>query len=129
MEYTLKHIRLLVENYRDSVRFYEHTLGLPLIRGDLESGYAEFEAPGLRLSLLQRSEMSKALGMTEPRQEGRRHIALAFSVDDVDAAFSELKEKGVRFMLAPRTHHDWGLRTAHCNDPDGNLIEINQLMK
>jgi catechol 2,3-dioxygenase-like lactoylglutathione lyase family enzyme len=128
MEYKLNHIRLLVENYRDSVRFYEHTLGLPLLRGDLESGYAEFEAPGIRLGLLQRSAMSEALGMVEPKQEGRRHMAVAFAVDDVDAAFNELKVKGVKFTLAPRTHSDWNLRTAHFNDPDGNLIEINQRM-
>lgn len=129
MEYRLDRIRLLVENYRDSVRFYEHTLGLLLLRGDLESGYAEFEAPGIRLDLLQRSEMSEALGMVEPKQEGRRHIALAFAVDDVDAAFNELKGKGVKFRLAPRTHSNWSLRAAHFDDPDGNLIEINQRME
>ena len=101
MEYKLNYIRLLVENYRDSVRFYEHILGLLLLRGDLESGYAEFEAPGIRLGLLQRSAMSEALGMVEPKQEGRSHVALAFTVDDVDAAFNELQGKGVKFTLAP----------------------------
>ena len=126
MEYKLSQLRLLVENYRDSVRFYEHTLGLLLLQGDLESGYAEFEASGIRLSVLQRSKMSEALGMIEPKREGRRHVALALAVDDVDAAFSELKSKGVKFTLAPRTHSDWNLRTAHFCDPDGNLIEINQ---
>lgn len=126
MKYQFNYVRLLVENYRDSVRFYRDKLGLPLLRGDLESGYSEFEAPGVRLALFQRSEMSKALGMTEPKGEGRRHIALAFAVDDVDAAFSDLKSKGVKFALAPRTHIDWDLRTAHFHDPDGNLIEINQ---
>ena len=126
MEYKLSQFRLLVENYRDSVRFYEHTLGLLLLQGDLESGHAEFEVSGVRLSLLQRSKMSEALGMVDPKQEGRRHVALAFAVDDVDTAFSELKSQGVKFTLAPRAHSNWNLRTAHFHDPDGNLIEINE---
>lgn len=129
MEYKLSQLRLLVENYRDSVRFYEHTLGLLLLRGDIESGYAEFEASGIRLSLLQRSKMSEALGMVDSKQEGRRHVALAFAVDDVDTTFNELKRKGVKFALAPRAHSNWNLRTAHFCDPDGNLIEINQRIK
>ncbi len=126
MEYRLDYVRLLVENYRDSVRFYRDKLELPMIRGDLESGYAEFQGDGVRLAVIEKSEMSKALGMEEPVGEGRRHVALAFSVDDVDAAFTKLEGKGVKFILAPRTHPDWNLRTAHLHDPDGNLIEINQ---
>ena len=126
MAYQLNYVRLLVENYRDSVRFYRDKLGLSLLQGDLESGYSEFEAPGVRLALFQRSEMSKALEMTDPEGEGRRHIALAFAVDNVNAAFSELESKGVKFALAPRTHTNWNLRTAHFHDPDGNLIEINE---
>jgi lactoylglutathione lyase len=126
MDYNFDYVRLLVSNYRDSVRFYRDALDMPMIRGDLESGYAEFQAPGIRLALLQRSEMSKALGLEEPSGEGRRHVALAFSVGDVDEAFAELEKKGVRFTLAPRTHSEWNLRTAHLQDPDGNLIEINQ---
>ncbi len=126
MEYQFNYVRLLVENYRDAVRFYRDTLGLPLLQGDLESGYSEFEGSGIRLALFQRSEMSKALGLSEPKHEGRPHVALAFAVPDVDQAFQDLSGRGVKFALAPRTHADWNLRTAHFHDPDGNLIEINQ---
>ncbi len=126
MDYNFNYVRLLVSNYRDSVRFYRDVLEMPMILGDLESGYAEFQAPGIRLALFQRSEMSKALGLQDAEEEGRRHVALAFAVEDVDRAFAELEAKGARFTLAPRTHSDWNLRTAHLQDPDGNLIEINQ---
>lgn len=126
MDYKLNYVRLLVENYRDSLRFYRDTLKLPVHRGDLESNYAEFDTSGMRLALLQRSEMARVLGMEKENGEGRKHVALAFTVPDVDEAFRDLKSNGVKFAMAPRTHEDWKLRTAHFEDPDGNLLEINQ---
>jgi len=47
-------------------------------------------------------------------------------VNDVDAARKELETTGVSVALAPRTHVDWDVSTAHFHGPDGNLIEINQ---
>jgi len=126
VDYQLNYVRLLVENYRDSLRFYRDTLKLPVHRGDLESNYVEFDTPGMRLALLQRSEMTRALGMEGANGEGRKHVALAFSVPDVDQAFADLEANGIKFVMAPRTHEDWNLRTAHFRDPDGNLLEINQ---
>jgi len=126
MDYRLNYVRLTVDNFRGSFRFYRDTLGLSILRGDVDSDYAEFDAPGVRLALFQRARMSEALGLPEPEGEGRGHIVLVFSVDDVDAAYRELEAKGVQFALAPRTHADWDVRTAHLHDPDGNVIEINQ---
>ncbi len=126
MEFRFNYVRLLVENYRGTFRFYRDVLGLTLLRGDTDSEYAEFEAPGVRLALFQRARMADALGIPEPKSEGRGHVTLVFAVDDVDAAHKELERKGVRFIFAPRTHEDWDVRTAHFRDPDGNVIEINQ---
>ena len=126
MDYQFNYVRLLVDNYRGSFRFYRDIMGMKLLHGDVDSQYAEFEAPGVRLALFQRSRMAEALGIPEVQGEGRGHVALVFAVDDVDAAHRELESKGVRFALAPRTHEDWDVRTAHFHDPDGNVIEINQ---
>ena len=126
MDYRFDYVRLLVDNYRGSFRFYRDVLGMSVRRGDLDSQYAEFEAPGVRLALFQRARMAEALGVAEPSSEGRGHVALAFSVNDVDAAHRELEAKGVKFVLGPRTREDWGIRTAHLHDPDGNVIEINE---
>jgi uncharacterized glyoxalase superfamily protein PhnB len=57
--------------------------------------------------------------------EGGPRVLLAAGVEDVDAAYEELKAKGVTF-LRPPTNQPWGLRTAHFADPEGNLWEINQ---
>jgi uncharacterized glyoxalase superfamily protein PhnB len=60
-----------------------------------------------------------------PGQGGGPRGLLAAVVADVDAAYEELKAKGVTFVRPP-TDQSWGLRTAHFADPEGNLWEINQ---
>ena len=126
MNYSLSYVRLLVDSYRSTFHFYRDVMGMESMRGDPSSLYAEFEGGGVRLALFQRSHMAAALGVPEPKGEGRGHVALVFAVDDVDAAHRELEGKGVKFIMAPRTHEDWNVRTAHLRDPDGNVIEINQ---
>ena len=54
---------------------------------------------------------------------GRRHVVL--SVDDVDEVYVSLKQRGVEFLSVPEDRPHWGVRTAHLQDPEGNLIEIN----
>ena len=125
MDFRFNYVRLLVDNYRGSFRFYRDVLEMKVLHGDVDSQYAEFEAPGVRLALFQRTRMTEALGVPEPKGEGRGHVALVFAVNDVDAAHRELESKGVRFTLAPRDHRNWHVRTAHFHDPDGNVIEIN----
>jgi uncharacterized glyoxalase superfamily protein PhnB len=49
---------------------------------------------------------------------------MATGVDDVDAAYEELRSKGAEFIRAPEDRH-WGLRCAHFKDPDGNVWEIH----
>lgn len=125
MQTQLRYIRLLVDDFRDGLRFYRDTLGLKVSRGDLDSHYAEFEGNGVRLALFQRSAMSEAIGIELP-ERGHGNLALVLEVEDVDEAFRELEARGVRFIMAPRTHEEWGVRTAHLRDPNGNLIEINE---
>ena len=125
METQLRYIRLLVDDFRGGLRFYRDTLGLTVLRGDLDAHYAEFEGKGVRLALFQRSAMSEAIGIELPKG-GDGSLALVLEVEDVDQAFRELEGRGVRFIMAPRTHEEWGVRTAHLRDPNGNLIEINE---
>ncbi len=126
MTYRFNYLRLLVDNYRGTFRFYRDVMGMKVLRGDVDGGYAEFEVPGVRLALFQRARMSEALDLPEPQGEGRGHATLVFAVDDVEAAHRELEGQGVRFLVGPRSHPGWGVRTAHFRDPDGNMIEINQ---
>jgi hypothetical protein len=49
-------------------------------------------------------------------------------VEDLDATVKKLRERGAQFVTEPKDQPNWGIRTAHLRDPDGNLIEINSPM-
>ncbi len=50
---------------------------------------------------------------------------LIFGVEDLDTTVRKLRERGAHFATEPKDHPEWGIRTAHLRDPDGNLNEIN----
>jgi catechol 2,3-dioxygenase-like lactoylglutathione lyase family enzyme len=49
---------------------------------------------------------------------------VAFDVDDVDAAFAELRARGHEVHLEPRDY-EWG-RSAYVRDPDGRIVELTR---
>ncbi|MDA8199145.1 MAG: VOC family protein [Thermaerobacter sp.] len=51
---------------------------------------------------------------------------LIIAVDDVDATYTTLQEKGVETINAPHDLTGWGVRCFHLHDPDGNHIEIDK---
>ena len=50
--------------------------------------------------------------------------AYIFEVEKIDAAYEELVRRGVAFITVPTDRTEWGIRTAHFRDPEGNLLEI-----
>ncbi|MDD4797549.1 MAG: VOC family protein [Eubacteriales bacterium] len=55
------------------------------------------------------------------RVKQNSNVALAFTVDDVDAEYQRLLGLGVR-MVEPPTTRPWGARNMHFLDLDGNSI-------
>lgn len=54
-----------------------------------------------------------------------RHLSL---IESLDAEAERLRASGVVLETEPATYPGWGIRAAHLRDPDGNLIEINELL-
>jgi catechol 2,3-dioxygenase-like lactoylglutathione lyase family enzyme len=106
--------------------FYRDTFKLQYQGSDAHSASFLLEE-GLYLILLSPEGAADLLGTqaNELKIEGGARGLLAAGVADVDAAYEELKVKGVTFVRPP-TDQRWGLRTAHFADPEGNLWEINQ---
>src|SRR5258708_186781 len=105
--------------------FYRDTLKLPYTGSDANS--STFLLQERYLILLSVSGAADLLGSEANALsiDGAPRVVLAAGVEDVDAAYKELKAEGVTF-LRPPTDQTWGLRTAHFADPEGNLWEINQ---
>ena len=102
-----------VSNIDQAVKFYGDVLGLPHLYtfGDL----AFFDCGGTRLFLRAAEE------------RGEQSI-LYFRVGDINAAYDELRERGVQFENAPHLihKHDDGVEEwmAFFPDPDGQLLAI-----
>ena len=128
MKAELTHIRLLVVNYPACFAFYRDVLGFDVAWGNEGTGYAEFVVGNARLALFGRSEMARVVeNETVPSEaNGQDTVAVVLRVDDVDQVYTDLQNSGVEFLTEPQDRADWGIRTAHFRDPEGNLVEINK---
>jgi len=127
MNLKFTHVRLLVRDFRACYRFYRDVMGFPVTWGTEDERYADFAAGEVMLALFDRAAMAEAVGAASKplHAEMQDAACLIFEVEDVDSAFAELVRRGAEPVAAPIDHPDWGIRTAHLRDPDGNLIEIN----
>lgn len=123
----LDNVRLLVTRFGECLCFYRDVLGLKLTWGDLGENYASFDTGGgSGLSLFNRALMAEATGTAHlPGQsESQDTFACIFEVTDLEQTVRNIESKGVIFVSEIQDRPDWGIRTAHLRDPDGNLIEL-----
>lgn len=124
----LAYVRLLVRDFDACVAFYRDTLGMPLRIIAEHAKFAEFDTGDTALEIYDRAAMAEIVGRAGGADaDGPVDRALiTFRVESVDAKYEELRAKGVQFDVPPSDRADWGARTAHFRDPDGNLIELFQ---
>jgi predicted enzyme related to lactoylglutathione lyase len=142
---TLNQLRILVDDFPASFRFYRDVLGLAPQAEEQESGpYACFKLAdgGTDIALFSRELMAKSLDgesaeSAEPAESaetaetaetasrgGAGHAVLVFRVDDVDAAYAQAVAAGARSAAKPTDQPGWGMRVAHLRAPEGTLIEF-----
>jgi lactoylglutathione lyase len=129
------HVRLIVVDFEGCFRFYRDVLGLKVTWGEeadgSASGYASFETrDGTSFSINDQSVFAPVVGF-ETREAGeavKDRAALIFEVEDVVAEAARLRALGIALETEPTAYPGFGLRAAHVRDPDGNLIELNELL-
>jgi catechol 2,3-dioxygenase-like lactoylglutathione lyase family enzyme len=123
---TLKRIDVVVLFVADLDRaktFYRDTLGLRMTFEDQSSAGFDLDPTLLLLLSIAGAQdllSSEAVAVQSPT--GARSQLVSF-VEDVDAIYTDLVARGVEFVREP-IDREWGLRTAHFKDPDGNIWEI-----
>jgi catechol 2,3-dioxygenase-like lactoylglutathione lyase family enzyme len=123
MLWYLGYVVLFVEDFEQTVAFYEEKVGLPVrLRAD---GYVELAVQGAKLALLSRRRVPELVGDAHNARPaaGAHEGTVTVIVEDVDRAYGELSGRGVPF-LGPPENRPWGQRTAYFHDPEGHLIEI-----
>lgn len=121
----LTHVRVLVRDYPTAFAFWRDNVGLPVVTGDDEGPYAEFDTGAATLAIFSSTAMSNSTGVTSGRGgRGADDLMVVMEVDDVDAKAKELEARGVRFASQPSDQPHWRIRVAHFRDSDGNLAEI-----
>jgi lactoylglutathione lyase len=116
---------LFVKDLDRARDFYQNVMGLEFEHGDDNS--AAFNIGPDVILLLNHDGADDLLSAQDVDHEVARSArsVLVTGVDDVDAAYEELRSKGVEFIRAPEDRR-WGKRCAHFKDPDGNVWEIHR---
>lgn len=118
------HIAIICSDYRRSLDFYTRLLGLTVkaenYRPETES-YKTDLALGGEYVIELFSFNNPPERMTAPEAAGLRH--LAFEVDDVDAAVTQLESMGIAHE-AIRTDAATGKRFVFFYDPDRQPLEL-----
>jgi uncharacterized glyoxalase superfamily protein PhnB len=115
---------LFVEDLNRARDFYQNVMGLELQYSDDVSG--AFKIDPDTLLILDPTGADNLLSPADVDHQPARgaRSVLATGVENVDAAYQELRSKGVEFIRPPEDR-SWGLRCAHFKDPDGNVWEIH----
>lgn len=93
---------------------------------DVPGTYAELKAGGVSIGVYNRDLMAERIGAD--RVAGAGSALLCVRVEDADATFHELTERGAVPIGEPHDEPTWGLRVAHVADPDGHVIELDQTL-
>lgn len=105
------------EDVERAAAFYGEVLGLRRSVYMPERNYSEFETGNLTLSVIN----AQAMGIATEHQPIR--VPIAFHVDDVQAARTELEGRGLTFA---RENFDTGVcLMAFFEDPDGNALMLH----
>ena len=138
----LRHIGIVVSNLEKSLVFYRDLLGLKIQKDNREKGSYIDRLLGLhdtdtRTVKLSSSDGSliELLHYNCPKSKtkikkindiGYSHVA--FSVGDLDKDYKYLKNRGVVFNSLPQLSSDGYAKVAFCRDPDGNFIELVEVL-
>jgi catechol 2,3-dioxygenase-like lactoylglutathione lyase family enzyme len=130
IELKLLQIRLLVNDFKKSAKFYKDLLELPISWYEEEMEYALFNNGETKIELLSRKVMAEVVGEGNKSLEGesQSRFLLQFEVGDVDKTYDRFRENGIKFINKPYDRKEWQARVAHFRDPDGNLIEIYKML-
>ena len=124
MTYRFHHVHLLCSDLEGMIGFFTENLGAGLVARRNFGGAdgATLDLNGTAVNLRVARDDEEILGDSSRPMYGYNHIAL--EVEDIDAAYRDLADKGFEFTMTPRDFEKF--RIAFFNGPDSISIELIQ---
>ncbi len=124
MTYRFHHIHLICKDLEGMIIFFTEALGATLVArkkfGTADG--ASLDLQGTTVNLRVDREDEVITGDASQARYGYDHIGL--QVDDIDAAYEDLKQRGFSFFMPPKDIPD--LRIAFFRGPEEIIIELVQ---
>ncbi len=124
MKYRYHHFHILCSDLEEMIGFFSENLGAELVerRKFGTADGARLSLDGVIINLRVANEDEEIVNDTSNLRFGYHHLGL--EVEDVDAAYTELSEKGYTFTITPT---DLGhVKMAFFLGPDNLIIELVQ---
>ena len=121
IDYTM----IVVSDMKQSVEFYRDKLGIPLKFESPE--WTEFATGATTLALHGGGVPAEGPPQGDPSKRAGA-CSIGFNVADVDKTYTELQEKGIKFVMPPTQREGEGIKLAVAIDPDGLPISFVQLI-
>lgn len=123
-------ICLYVDNFQESVKFYQEVFGFSLKRlqpKEENANYAEFNFKGTSLTLWEKSSVIKDTELKNYLKERKApNFMIAIRVEkvkDVDEVYASIISRGAQSISSPR-NYKFGTRACYISDNEGNIWEI-----
>jgi lactoylglutathione lyase len=140
----IRHTGIVVSDIDKSIHFYGDLLGFKVCKDMIESGdyidnfscLAGVKVRTVKMSLGNKDMIELLYYKSHPEspdyfrkitQIGCSHVAL--TVDDLDDTYERLSEAGVCFNSPPQFSPDGYAKVTFCKDPDGSLVELEEVLR
>ncbi|UCE55000.1 MAG: VOC family protein [Desulfobacterales bacterium] len=124
MQYRFHHLHLVCKDLEPMISFFTEVLNAKLV-GRQKFGTADgasLDLQGTTVNLRVAREDEEMVGDSSRSKYGYDHIGL--EVDDVDAAYKDLTQRGFSFFIPPKDIPN--LRIAFFRGPEDIVIELVQ---
>ena len=140
----IRHIGIVVQNLKKAKEFYKNLLGFKIIKVKGESGEYIDKVLAMKNAAVKTVKMAAKNGnliellyfKSRPIRHNQKqklytrgYTHVAFGVEKIDLTYEKLKKKGVFFNSPPQVSPDGYAKVAFCRDPEGNFIELVEVLE